>query len=64
MHFHDISKDDSGEYTFAVEASKEEVSFLVDYAISSLLTKGLISIDEEQLPSQEIELGAGKESLN
>ena len=44
MKFKNIEHTEDGKLTFDVEANKEEVAFLVDHAVNSLLADGIISL--------------------
>jgi hypothetical protein len=65
MIFRNIEKAEDGSFLFDVEANKDEVAFLVDYAVSVLLSKSVIQIDEEQMnKDQEVRLGSADHTVN
>jgi hypothetical protein len=48
-------KDEQGEWTFDMNMGQEEVSFLVELSMSSLMKVGVISVVEQE-EEQEIDL--------
>ena len=54
MKFKDIKQIENG-IGFNVEASKEEVAFLVDFAVERLIAEGIISLNQYET-EQEVEL--------
>jgi len=54
MKFKNIQENEDG-ISFSVEASKQEVEFLVNFAVERLLAEGIISINASNF-EQDVEL--------
>ena len=54
MKFKEIKRTEDGSLIFNVETTPDEVAFLVDYAVGTLLREGIISING--LQDQEVTL--------
>ena len=48
MLIYNAQKDDKDQWDFDTKLTQDEVSFLVNYAITNLLTEGLITVAQEQ----------------
>lgn len=57
MKFKNVTfADGSEEVTFDVSTTQEEVAFLVNHAVNNLLSEGIISLNQNGGPEQEVEL--------
>ena len=64
MLVYNAKQDELGDWEFDLKLDAEEVDFLVNFATTSLLREGLLSI-QEQDEEQEVSLRfGGNESLN
>ena len=52
---------DSGPVSFKGELSIDEVTFLVEYALTDLVKKGLVPVSVTKDPNQIIKYGQGSE---
>jgi hypothetical protein len=57
------ARQENGDWDFDMKVTNQEVAFLVNHSITSLITQGLISL-KEQKEEQEIDLSANNEVLN